>query len=175
MVGKLELILIAILLVAVSIALDTTIKSEKSNDKVEGNSIELTDAELVEANATDRLDDLKAKYAYQNRGVWYFKDVNLTATGVKELRATKATRGKNYFELTGDVYMLSDDDSKYWANRAVYLIDKKIFYTLGRFRADRNNTVAVGKNFYHDKTNGFSRAEKVHGIYQMASKELKSR
>ena len=175
MVGKLELILASILFIVIAIALDSSIKSKKNINRTEGNTIELKDAELVEVNSTDRVDDLKAKFAYQNGGVWYFNDINFTASGVKELIAVKATRDKNYFELSGDVFMLSDDDSKYWADRAVYLTDKKIFYTMGRFRVDRNSTVATGKNFYHDKIQGFSRAENVHGIYQMASKDGKGR
>ncbi len=171
MVGKLELILTAILIIVLLIALNSSIEGKRDKKKREGNSIEIENAELVEANATDRLDDIRAVFAYQRDGVWHFRDINLTATNVKELRSEKAVRGKDYFELTGDVVMLSDDGSKYWADRAVYLTDKKIFYTMGKFRAERNGTVAVGKNFYHAKLEGFSRAEKVHGIYQMAAKE----
>ena len=173
MVGRLELILTVILIIVTVIALNSGIEAKKNRDITEGNSIEIENVELVEANATDRLDDMRAEFAYQKDGVWHFKDINLTATKVKELRSDKAIRGKDYFELTGHVMMLSDDGSKYLADRAVYLTDKKIFYTLGRFRAERNGTVAVGKNFYHAKVEGFSRAEKVHGIYQMATKDNK--
>ena len=171
MVGRLELILSLILALVLAIALNSGSGSKRDKSSAKGNDIEIVDAELIEANATDRLDDMRASLAYQNSGVWHFKDINLSATDIKELRADSAVRARDYLELVGDVVMLSDDGSIYMANRAVYLTDKKIFYTMGRFRAERNGTVAVGKNFYHAKLKGYSRAEKVHGIYQMAKRE----
>ena len=171
MVGKLELTLSAILILVIAISLNNTIETKKKKILAHGNSIEIKNAQLIEANATNRLDDIKSDFAYQKDDVWHFKHFNLIATNIKELKANNAVRGKDYFELTGKIKMISNDGSKYWANRAVYLTDKKIFYTIGDFKAERNNTIAVGKNFYNAKLKGFSRAEKVHGIYQMATKK----
>lgn len=168
--SRLELILSVILVLVIAIALHSNNRANKNKSSSKGNDIEIVDAQLIEANATDRLDDMIASLAYQNSGVWYFKNINLSATDIKELRADSAVRAKDYLELVGDVVMLSNDGSRYMANRAVYLTDKKIFYTMGRFRAERNGTLAIGKNFYHDKLKGYSRAQKVYGVYQMSKK-----
>jgi len=170
MVGRVEIVLLAILLIVSLIATKVAVEAKSSKGIKEGKSVEIKDARLIEVNATDITNDMYAKKATRVGDTWYFDDATLTTPKVKYLHSEKAIRDNSSLELIGNVKMVSSDDSIYKANRAVYLLEKKIFYTIGKFRAIKDTNRVRGINFFTDRDRGYSRAEKIYAVYEKADK-----
>jgi len=170
MVGRVEIVLIAILLIVSLIATKVAVEAKSSKGVKEGKSVEIKDAQLVEVNATNITNDMHAKKATRVGDTWYFDDATLTTPKVKYLHSNQAIRDKSSLELIGSVKMVSNDDSIYKADRAVYLLDKKIFYTIGKFTATKENNRVKGTNFFSDRDRGYSRAENIYAVYEKADK-----
>jgi len=166
MVGRVEVVLLAILLIVSLIATQVAVESQSSKGIKEGKSIEIQYAELVEVNATNITNDMYATRAIRIGKTWYFDNATLTTPKVKYLHSQRAIRDNTSLELIGNVKMVSNDDSIYKTDRAVYLLDKKVFYTIGKFTATKNNNIIDGKNFFTDRDRGYSRAEKIYAVYK---------
>jgi len=166
MVGRVEVVLLAILLIVSLIATQVAVKSQSSKGIKEGKSVEITDARLIEVNSTNILNAMYAKRAIRVGDTWYFDNATLTTPKIKYLHSQKAIRDDTSLELIGNVKMISDDNSIYKTDRAIYLLDRKVFYTMGKFIAHKKNNIAEGKNFFTDRGRGYSRAEKIYAVYK---------
>ena len=170
MVGKIEIVLIAILLIVSIIATQVAVEAKSLKRVKDGKSVEIKDAELVEVNATDITNNIIAKRAIRVGNSWYFDIITLTTPKIKLLHSKQAIRDNTSLELIGDVKMVSNDNSIYKADRAIYLLDRKVFYTMGKFTATKKSSIVRGKNFFTDRNRGYSRAEKIYAVYEKADK-----
>jgi len=170
MVGRVEIVLLSILLIVSIIATKVAVEAQSSKDIKDGKSVEIKDTQLIEVNATDITNYMYAKKATRLGDTWYFDNATLTTPKVKYLHSQRAIRDDTSLELIGNVKMVSNDDSIYKTDRAVYLLDKKIFYTIGKFTAIKKNNIIDGKNFFTDRDRGYSRAEKIYAVYKKVDK-----
>ncbi len=160
-----EIVLIILIVIFIAISGTITVSSAKQKSSSNTKSIELENAHLREVNQTSLIDDINSKRVWQQNGIWYFREFHMQNAQMKYLKAKEAMRDKDYIELVDSVKMLSSKGVMYNTEHFVYLKDKNIFYTRGKFSIKDGSNLITGINLYHNIESNITKAENVYGRY----------
>jgi hypothetical protein len=163
---RVELILFAIIVLIVLIALNVKVKnSPYKNISVSKKSSEINNFTEYEINASTILHTLNAKNAYESKGKWHIKDINISNKEIKSLTAKESVYAKDKIVLSKDVKAVKNDGMEYRSNKAIYKTKIKELITPNNFTIKRKVDIVRGKELIYKAKEKATFAKDVNGTF----------